>query len=96
MALPPIISNMPFLKLFKVDKAAQPENTKNTANADTGIKAANPQQDVVDISSAAAERLQGAKVLSLENEEELRSVIGETRHILASTNQSLGLKTDFR
>lgn len=88
MALPPIISNMPFLKVFKTDKA-------QAASENSEIKSANNPQDVVDISSAAAERLNGTKVLSLENEEELRAVLGETRHILASTDGPLGLKKNF-
>lgn len=90
MALPPILSNMPFLKVFKTDKA------QTGAGQNTEKMAADNPQDVVNISSAASARLNGTKVLSLENEEELRTVLGETRHILASTDQVLGLKKNFR
>lgn len=89
MAIPPIISNIPIFKLFRSEKPVSNESSEIKPEGSS------MPQDVVNISVAATEKLEGTKALSLDNAEELRAVLGETRHILASSGQSLGLNPDF-
>ncbi len=79
MTLPPILTNLPFLKIFKADQAK-------------GLSALAPQAsgagktDIVDISPAALEKFGEA--------EQARSTAAETRIQLATTNLPLGAGDD--
>ncbi len=91
MAIPPI-SNNPLLKLFRTDKQGadgKDDQKQQAAQAD----GAATKQDVVEISAAARQRLEGAKTLA--NSDEARETAEETRTILEEGDQTLGLKPDF-
>lgn len=83
MAIPPIISNNPLLKLFRTDQSGGTDKTKTSDGPST-------PQDVVEISDAARKRLDGVRHLSEDKPEEVKDVAGETRDILES-NQNLTL-----
>jgi len=88
MALPPIITNVPFLKLFRSDQAHKP------VNSDKSTGAAEPK-DTVKISEAAQIKFEEIKPLSLADPEALREAIGNVRAILENGSFTLGLDPDF-
>ncbi|GEM_PF-1480964 len=88
MAIPPIISNNPLLKLFRTDdpgfRRESGGKTEKTSNA------ASTPQDIVEISQAAQQRLSGIQQLSADNPEQIQDVAGETKEILEETDVALG------
>ncbi len=89
MAIPPIISNNPILKLFKTDKSGGIDATQKAAEAP------NSPQDVVEISEAARKRLDGVKELSSDNPAEIKTVAENARDILEESGVTLGLDSSF-
>jgi len=85
MAIPPIISNNPLFKLFRTE---QPSGTKQEKTANP---AATPK-DIVEISDAAQQRLNGIRELS---EADAPQVAADTKDILEETGLSLGLDKGF-
>lgn len=85
MAIPPIIANNPILKLFKTE----PSSGSKTDVAKT------PQtpEDIVEISEAAQQHLDGIRDLSKEGADKVQEVAGETRGILEG-DESLTLGAD--
>lgn len=86
MAIPPIISNNPLLKLFRTDQQGGEKNEKPANTAAT-------PSDIVEISETAQKRLDGIKQLSAEDPAEVQQVAGETRDILTENQISLGRGT---
>lgn len=92
MALPPILTNLPFLKTFKNDSASdQPAASQDNQTEQVETSSFVPQ-DVVEISRAASQNLEGIKSLS---EDEVPLVTANTRDILERENVSLGLEAGF-
>lgn len=89
MAIPPIISNNPLFKLFRTDQQGGEKDSKADANA------AATTQDIVQISQAAQQRLDGIRQLSADDPAQIQQVAGETRDILEETGLSLGLDRNF-
>lgn len=90
MALPPIISNLPIFKTFK---PAPSEKTAQTEPETVHSLSENVAGDVVEISQAAQQRLEGVKVLG---DDDVPVVLVETQRILEENeNISLGLDPDF-
>lgn len=86
MALPPIISNLPIVKLFK------PNGTTQTAKAEERAPAAGTK-DTVQISEAAQAKLKEAA--ALKSEQQARDTASETRQQIADYDGSLGLDPQF-
>lgn len=87
MAIPPVVSNFPALNVFKSDQASTRSiSTQTTSNS-------GEPQDLVEISSAALEQLQGDQQLA--SEQEASEVGQQTREILERSDFDLGLSTDF-
>jgi len=83
MALPPIITNLPFLKLFRTEQeTSQP------------VKESLPA-DIVEISEAASARFESIKSLSPSNLGELQEILHDTRTTLEENSVSLGLQPGF-
>jgi len=92
MALPPILSNLPFTKLFKTEQA--PEAAGKQAAPAKKETAASPPQDIVEISEAALKKLEGQS--SFLTEDEAKAAAGETRGILEKNpGVALGLEEGF-
>ncbi len=90
MAIPPIIANNPLLKLFRTDKPGGEDEVKDAGGA------ASTPEDIVEISEAARQRLDGGiHALSADDLGEVQEVAGETRAILEDTDLSLGLDPEF-
>ena len=88
MALPPIISNLPLFKVAKTDGA----NESSKTDAPQAGTSSSPQ-DVVEISEAAAARLEEAQALA--DEQEALKVAASVRSEIAENPVSLGLAPDF-
>jgi len=86
MALPPIITNLPFLKLFRAEQATQKPNVPGREAAPA---------DVVDISEAARARFESIASLSVSNLDELQDLLRDTRAALEESSVSLGLQPGF-
>lgn len=86
MALPPIISNSPIFKIFQSDSTRSKNDVAKTSGAQT-------TEDIVEISEAAQERLNGIKSLSSDNAEQVREAAGEAGEILRR-DESLTLGVD--
>jgi len=82
MALPPIISNSPLMKLFKTGPGAKAEAPQSAKNS-------NMPQDVVELSAAARKRLDGVKTAL--NAEQARDAAAAVKDELGRSNVSLGL-----
>lgn len=90
MAIPPILSSLPVLKLFKSGS----DNTAAQNKTDSAqSRSAKPSQDVVELSEAAKQRLNGVK--EPENVEEARNMAADTRAQLSASDRALGLDPDF-
>lgn len=89
MALPPIISNLPIIKLLRSEQSS--------AVTGDAVKAGAPNHDndIVEISEAARQKLSETEPLSSDNLAQVREVAAETRSILENTDFSLGLGPDF-
>lgn len=88
MAIPPVVSNFPALNVFKSDQA------RNDAKAPSNVSpSAGQTEDLVEISSAALEKLQGDQQLA--SESEAHELSGNTKEILQDGSYSLGLDPDF-
>jgi hypothetical protein len=88
MALPPVITNIPFLKLFRSEHAfSKPVNDGKTETA--------APKDTVEISEAAQKKFESTKPLSLSNPEVLRKAIGDAKAALENGSFDLGLDPDF-
>lgn len=75
MAIPPIISNNPLLKLFRTDPASGSQDNETASVSQTS-------EDIVEISEAAQQRLDGIQEFSSERPEEIRQTAQESREIL--------------
>lgn len=85
MAIPPIISNNPLFKLFRTEQQTV-DNGKETSKAASFAPAI--QQDVVEISRAALQRLDGIRPLA--SDDEARETADDTRTILEESEYTLG------
>lgn len=85
MVIPPVILNNPIFKLFRADKPdiKQPESGAGAT-----------AEDIVEISVAAQQRLDGIRALPADHPEDALKLAGETRHILEGTGVTLGLNSD--
>jgi hypothetical protein len=95
MSLPPILSNLPFLKLFRNDtQDAKVESAKSapSAAASAGAGIAAGGDVTVQISEAAQQKLatQGAK-----DEADARRLTDDTKVLLEREQVSLGLDPNF-
>lgn len=90
MALPPILTNLPFFKNFKAQAA-----TDNTARPEKPSSGTSRTQDTVDVSSAARRTLGALQNLSADNQEQVRAVAAQTRALLAQGGETLGLDPRF-
>jgi len=90
MALPPVLTNIPFLKLFRNDAAlrSKPANAEQSSPVDVPV-------DTVEISDAAKSRFEATRKLSLSEPEVLRAALGEAREALENSGFSLGLNPEF-
>jgi hypothetical protein len=89
MALPPIISNFPLFKIFRPGgNAASPRPT----DASSRVPFSNPAQDIVQISEAARQKIEGLQQL---NVSQVRALTAEVRQALEQNPISLGLNPDF-
>lgn len=88
MALPPIISNLPFLKVL--GGRGQPEASAGQGGEKKAPqKAQGPKEDVVEISSEARKR-------AAEEADKARNTASQTRQILEQDESAtLGLDPDF-
>ena len=87
MAIPPVVSNFPALNVYKSNQASA-----RAAASESNSRAGEPQ-DLVEISSAALEQLQGDQHLA--DEQEAGEVAQQTRQILQGSEFDLGLNSDF-
>lgn len=89
MSLPPIISDLPFLNLFRTGK----KDDGNDAGKEDGAQGrSSVPRDVVDLSEAAKAKLLEHSPLT---EREALSVLGETKGALERTDLPLGLDPGF-
>ncbi|PJB73101.1 MAG: hypothetical protein CO093_01405 [Alphaproteobacteria bacterium CG_4_9_14_3_um_filter_47_13] len=89
MTIPPIIANNPLLKLFKAHN-----DTKSAENLPKVTD--QTSEDIIEISVAAQQRLNGIKPLSSDNQKEIRALATNTGHILKeSQDLTLGLDPAF-
>ena len=88
MALPPVISNLPILKMFGIG-ASQPAKTGKAPADNSGAKL---PQDVVELSEAARSRMEGPQDL---NESQAGNKAKETGALLSESGVSLGLDPKF-
>lgn len=88
MALPPIISNLPIIKLFKSNAPAN--NQTNTEQAK-----AQALKDSVSISAAAARGLKLSGTSPIKDDEEARGVAQQTNALLSENDLPLGLDPKF-
>lgn len=86
MTIPPVISNFPALNVFRSDRSGNAEVQSPQSSS------SNPQ-DLVEISDAALEQLQGSQQLEADNE--AQELASNTRSILGDSDLSLGLDPDF-
>jgi hypothetical protein len=86
MALPPIISSLPIVKLFK------PHGTTQTAKAEEN-EPPSTGKDTVQISEAAQAKLKESA--TLKSEGEARAAAAQTREQLQSYDGALGLDPQF-
>lgn len=95
MTIPPIIANNPLLKLFRTDgKQEQREGADEKAPAARHHR--QTPEDIVEISQAAKQKLDGARALSPENTEEPKAIAAQTRDfLLEDRNLTLGLDPAF-
>ena len=86
MAIPPIITNNPIVKLFRSEQKAPdgPEAGRITQQT---------PEDIVEISEIAQQRLDGLEALSSKDPARLQEVSVQTRDLLAE-NESLTLGVD--
>ena len=89
MAIPPIIANNPLLKLFRTEQGSAAKG-----KTDLPPVPATPA-DIVEVSKAAKQRLDGIENLSADNSARVQEVAGDTRDILQETGLSLGLDRNF-
>lgn len=87
MAISSITSNLLQFRLFKTDDASKSKDA--TEAQATGLATPSPQ-DAVEISGAALQRLESAKIIG-NDPEKAKAVAGETREILEDEFVSLGL-----
>lgn len=86
MAIPPIISNLPLLKLFK----SAPEDK----TAPVAPSAGQMPKDVINLSKEAQQALQ-TNNNPIRNDQQARAVASDTRDLLAEHDDiALGLKPD--
>ena len=90
MALPPILSNLPIVKLFGAG-GTQPGKAAPTP---AGRSEASLPQDMVELSEAARKRLEGAKII-IGDESKARCLASEARVMLSESDISLGLDPKF-
>lgn len=93
MALPPIISNLPFMKLFKARPAEGAGTERASAAASPGGHA---PRDTLDISAAAPR--QGVSSLRLsvpESDGDARLLASQARELLSGGQMVLGLDPRF-
>jgi hypothetical protein len=88
MALPPIISNLPIMKLFKSQNVA---NTQKTAES---VKAS-ATPDTVKLSAAAARQLKLSGTAEIKDSAQAQQTAANTRALLAENNVALGLDPQF-
>ena len=93
MALPPIVTNNPLFKLFRADgKAGQ----GRADGKDVPVNHRQTHEDIVEISQAAKQKLDGARALSSGNAEEPKAIAAQTRDLLLEEqNLTLGLDPAF-
>ena len=87
MALPPIISNLPIIKLF------QPRDNAAAAKDNGAVKKA--VSDTLNISTAAARALKLSGVAEIADAAQARDTAAGTRAILERANVALGLDPQF-
>ena len=87
MAIPPIISNNPLLKLFRTEQQSGAGKSKQP------VATAQTPEDIVEISEAARERLDGIQDLSARKQDDVRQTAAQTGDILGH-NQDLTLGLD--
>lgn len=88
MALPPIISNLPIIKLFKSNAPANNQTNSEQAKAQA-------MKDSVSISAAAARGLKLSGTSLIKDDTEARNVAQQTNKLLADGEMSLGLDPKF-
>ena len=88
MALPPIISNLPIIKLFKSNAPAN--NQTNTEQAK-----AKALSDSVSISAAAARGLKLSGASPIKDDAEARGVAQQANKLLSENDLPLGLDPKF-
>lgn len=94
MALPPIIANNPIIKLFQTGQKNN-VSAKETAPPQETKAGATPQ-DIVELSEAARQKLDRAKVGPLETDQDARQAARHARDALAGHDtQTLGLDPGF-
>ncbi len=89
MALPPIIANNPLVKALKT------ESSSDTPPPAKGPEGGSLPQDVVEISSAAVQRLEESRQSEISSQEQARETAVETRSLLEESGASLGLDSEF-
>lgn len=88
MALPPIISNLPIIKLF-----TKPQTAANSQKGDA-VKAA-ADNDSVRISAAASRQLRLSGAAAITDSAMAGKTAADTRAMLAANNVALGLDPKF-
>jgi hypothetical protein len=85
MGILPIITNNPILKLFQGDRTRSEDKTSGQTD-----KPSAQNSDIVEISRAAREKLQGIQNLSSDDPDKIHSVTVETKNLLAQNEVTLG------
>ena len=94
MALPPILTNLPFTKLFRTEQAPETDGKQAAPAKKEKESAPSSPQDIVEISEAALKKLEGQS--SFLTEDEAKAAAGETRGILEKNpGVALGLEEGF-
>lgn len=88
MALPPIISNLPIIKLFKSNAPANNQTNSEQAKAQA-------LKDSVNISAAAARGMKLSGTSPIKDDAEARGVAQNTNALLSESDLALGLDPKF-
>ena len=89
MSIPPVISNLPFFRLFKSDSSGKGADQPANQPVQSG------SGDTVEISAAAQQKLDAAQVLSAQDPGKINAVTSQIKQYLEQQPTSLGLNSAF-